>query len=69
MGRSEELPYAADVDSPLNRAEFGVLKNQYEKEQEKGWVTVQTKFNYAWALVKSEDKAEVAQGVALLMGE
>ena len=45
-----------------------MLRSQYEDESAKGWVSVQTKFNLAWGCVKSNDKIEVAEGVAILMG-
>ena len=38
-----------------------------QAEEAKGWVSVQTKFNYAWGSVKSSNKVEVGEGVALLM--
>jgi len=34
--------------SPLNPAELQVLRAQYEKEGE--YVSIQTKFNYAWVI-------------------
>jgi hypothetical protein len=34
------------LDSPLKPAELQVLRAQYEKEGE--YVSIQTKFNYAW---------------------
>ncbi|GAM34725.1 mitochondrial membrane fission protein [Talaromyces pinophilus] len=51
------LPYAAD-------AERQVLRAQYEKEGE--FVGVQTKFNYAWGLIKSDKRNEQQEGVQLL---
>ena len=45
-----------------------MLRSQFEDESAKGWVSVQTKFNLAWGCVKSNDKIEVAEGVAILMG-
>ena len=46
-----------------------MLKIQYEKELEAGHVTVQTKFNYAWGLVKSPKYEHQVNGVKLLQGE
>jgi fission 1 protein len=40
------FPDAADAESPLKPAELQVLRAQYEKEGE--YVSLQTKFNYAW---------------------
>ncbi|KAK4697365.1 hypothetical protein P7C71_g694, partial [Lecanoromycetidae sp. Uapishka_2] len=61
---SENLPYAADADSPLKPDELGVLRAQYEKEGP--YVGVQTKFNYAWGLIKSSSRSEQQEGVRLL---
>ncbi|TGO13586.1 hypothetical protein BTUL_0067g00290 [Botrytis tulipae] len=62
------LPYAADAErldvSPLKPAELQVLRAQYEKEGEH--VGVQTQFNYAWGLIKSNSRHEQQEGVRLL---
>ncbi|EED13185.1 mitochondrial membrane fission protein (Fis1), putative [Talaromyces stipitatus ATCC 10500] len=58
------LPYAADAESPLRPEELQVLRAQYEKEGE--YVGVQTKFNYAWGLIKSNLRSEQQEGVILL---
>ncbi|ATY60983.1 mitochondrial membrane fission protein [Cordyceps militaris CM01] len=59
-----ELPYALDAETPLNAAELKVLRAQFEKEGE--MVGVQTKFNYAWGLVKSDNRGDQQLGVRLL---
>ncbi|GAA5915547.1 hypothetical protein JCM6882_005933 [Rhodosporidiobolus microsporus] len=64
---SDVLPAAVDAQSPLQASELAVLRQQYLDESAKGWVSVQTKFNYAWGSVKSENRVEVGEGVALLM--
>ncbi|KAL9043591.1 MAG: hypothetical protein Q9214_003228 [Letrouitia sp. 1 TL-2023] len=51
-------------DSPLKPEELDVLRAQYEKEGY--YVGVQTKFNYAWGLIKSASRNEQQQGVHLL---
>ncbi|KJY01597.1 unnamed protein product [Zymoseptoria tritici ST99CH_3D1] len=61
---NEYLPYAADAESPLKPAELQVLRSQYEKEGE--YVSLQTKFNYAWGLIKSTSRIEQQEGVRLL---
>ncbi|KAL4741500.1 mitochondria fission 1 protein [Aspergillus similis] len=61
---SSNLPYAADAESPLKPAELQVLRAQYEKEGD--YVGVQTKFNYAWGLIKSNSRSEQQEGVRLL---
>ena len=58
------LPDAADAESPLKPAELQVLRSQYEKEGE--YVSLQTKFNYAWGLIKSSARPEQQEGVRLL---
>ncbi|CAI7584725.1 unnamed protein product [Penicillium bialowiezense] len=58
------LPYAADAESPLKPAELQVLRSQYEKEGD--YVGIQTKFNYAWGLIKSNIRPEQQEGVRLL---
>jgi len=52
------------VESPLKPEELQVLRTQYEKEGE--YVGVQTKFNYAWGLIKSNVRSEQQEGVRLL---
>ncbi|KAM3510089.1 hypothetical protein MY10362_000228 [Beauveria mimosiformis] len=59
-----ELPYALDAETPLNAAELKVLRAQYEKEGD--MVGIQTKFNYAWGLVKSTNRGDQQLGVRLL---
>lgn len=65
---SMSLPYAVDAQTSLSPAELQVLREQYESEVASGHVTTQTKFNYAWALVKSTTRAQMLQGVSLLTG-
>lgn len=45
-----------------------VLRKQHEKEVAQAHVTVQTKFNYAWGLVKSPMREHQVEGVRLLQG-
>ncbi|EMC96440.1 hypothetical protein BAUCODRAFT_108098 [Baudoinia panamericana UAMH 10762] len=58
------LPYAADAESPLKPAELQVLRSQYDKEGE--YVSLQTKFNFAWGLIKSDSRQDQQEGVRLL---
>lgn len=44
-----------------------VLRRQYIKEGE--YVTIQTKFNYAWGLIKSSKSDHVELGIKLLTGK
>jgi hypothetical protein len=59
---------AADAESPLKESELQVLRSQYLKEQEAQHITVQTKFNYAWGCIKSEEHSNQLEGVKLLTG-
>ncbi|KAI0091710.1 mitochondrial fission 1 protein [Irpex rosettiformis] len=61
-----ELPYAADAEVSLSYDELEVLRTQYQKEQTQAHVTIQTKFNYAWGLVKSPLREHQVEGVRLL---
>lgn len=45
---SSQLPYAVDATMSLSPEELGVLQEQYMAEQDKGYVSTQTKFNLAW---------------------
>jgi hypothetical protein len=60
----KELPYAADVEAPLKPAQLEVLKKQFESEGI--MVGAQTKFNYAWGLIKSDKRSEQLDGVKLM---
>ncbi|RDB20842.1 Mitochondria fission 1 protein [Hypsizygus marmoreus] len=61
-----ELPYAADAEVSLSYDELEVLRLQHEKELAQDYVTTQTKFNYAWGLVKSPMREHQVEGVRLL---
>ncbi|KIJ55321.1 hypothetical protein M422DRAFT_219942 [Sphaerobolus stellatus SS14] len=63
---SSDLPYAADAQTSISYDELEVLRLQYRKEQAQGEVSTQTKFNYAWGLVKSPKKEDQEEGVKLL---
>ncbi|KAF3942236.1 hypothetical protein ABW19_dt0201343 [Dactylella cylindrospora] len=60
----ENLPYAADAESPLKDVELEVLRKQYEREGQ--YVSIQTKFNFAWGLIKSDKAPEQRYGIKLL---
>ncbi|GBB95278.1 hypothetical protein RclHR1_02500027 [Rhizophagus clarus] len=61
-----DLPYAADAEFPLTIDELNVLRRQYERENVDGDATTQTKFNYAWGLIKSKRSTDQQFGVQLL---
>ncbi|PIA19629.1 mitochondrial fission 1 protein [Coemansia reversa NRRL 1564] len=58
------LPYAADAEQSLSADELLVLQRQYERELPQA--RIQTKFNYAWGLIKSPNKREQRLGVSLM---
>jgi hypothetical protein len=45
-----------------------VLRLQYQREVSQSHVTVQTKFNYAWGLIKSPKREHQVEGVGILQG-
>jgi len=61
-----DLPYAADAEVSLQYDELEVLRIQYQRELAQSHVTVQTKFNYAWGLIKSPVRDHQVEGVRLL---
>ncbi|KAF9977042.1 mitochondrial membrane protein [Actinomortierella ambigua] len=61
---NSNLPSMSDVDICLSEKELDVLKNQYIREGE--YVTEQTRFNYAWGLIKSRNRSDQTRGVLLL---
>jgi len=61
-----ELPYAADAELSLSYDELEVLRKQYQKEVAQNHVTIQTKFNFSWGLVKSPKREDQVEGIKLL---
>ncbi|KAF9922245.1 mitochondrial membrane protein [Linnemannia zychae] len=61
---TDNLPSMADADSCLSDSQLEVLRKQFIREGE--YVTEQTRFNYAWGLIKSKNRREQTQGVLLL---
>ncbi|KAI8049688.1 mitochondria fission 1 protein [Syncephalis plumigaleata] len=64
MSDQHHLPQINDIELPISKAELEVLRLQYEQEGQSA--TPQTKFNYAWGLVKSRSRSEQELGVQLL---
>nr|KAJ3420624.1 mitochondrial membrane protein [Polyrhizophydium stewartii] len=58
------LPHAYEAELSLAPEELQTLRDLYKKEGAS--VTPQTKFNYAWALVRSANKQDQQLGVDLL---
>ncbi|KAF9204418.1 mitochondrial membrane protein [Haplosporangium sp. Z 27] len=63
---TDNLPSISDADSCLPDSQLEILKKQYIREGE--YVTEQTRFNYAWGLIKSKTRRDQTQGVLLLTG-
>lgn len=53
-----------DIESPLSDEELYVLSQQYNNEGD--FVSVQTRFNYAWGLIKSRKVEDQQLGVQIL---
>jgi fission 1 protein len=49
--QSGSEPYAIDASMSLAPEELQVLQDQYVQEQDKGFISTQTKFNLAWCVV------------------
>lgn len=64
MPKFNYLPNLGDAFTPLSDEQLNILKEQVESEQPDP--TVQSQFNYAWGLVKSDDKADNKQGIDIL---
>lgn len=62
--KMSELPYAIEAEIALTHAEIDALRDQFNKEGSS--VTPQTKFNYAWGLIRSRTRNEQQLGVQLL---
>ncbi|KAI8391414.1 mitochondrial fission 1 protein [Radiomyces spectabilis] len=62
--KREAVPMVQEAQVSLSADELEVLRRQYMKEGE--YVTVQTKFNYAWGLIKSSKTEQVEHGIQLL---
>ncbi|KAG0759755.1 hypothetical protein G6F57_002347 [Rhizopus arrhizus] len=60
----DSVPLLQDAEVALSPAELEVLRRQYIKEGE--YVTVQTKFNYAWGLIRSTKADHIELGIKLL---
>ena len=63
-----EVRIYMDTSQRLLNCQVQVLRLQYEKERAQSHITVQTKFNYAWGLVKSPLRDHQVEGVRLLQG-
>lgn len=57
-------PDLVDIEQPLSDEELYVLAQQYANEGD--FVSVQTRFNYAWGLIKSRKLEDQQLGVQIL---
>ncbi|QPG74363.1 hypothetical protein FOA43_001690 [Brettanomyces nanus] len=64
MPKFSYLPNLQDAFTPLSEPQLAILERQVDSEQPDP--TVQSLFNYAWGLVKSEDKDDNKQGIEIL---
>ncbi|KAI7861466.1 hypothetical protein BDF14DRAFT_1869063 [Spinellus fusiger] len=62
--KTKSAPAVQEAEKSLGEEELEVLRRQYLKEGE--FVTVQTKFNYAWGLIRSRDHQDAELGLLLL---
>jgi mitochondrial fission 1 protein len=57
----EHLPQQQELSHPLLPTEVSLLRKEYENNS-----STQTKFNYAWGLIRSTTRTEQRQGLVLL---
>lgn len=60
------LPTIQDAETPLEVAQLEVLRKQVTKEGGEHTASLQSRFNYAWGLVRSETQSDQRHGVELL---
>lgn len=56
------------MDEILSKEDLKRFEEQYNAELEKGKVSSDTQFNYAWCLIRSDNKGDILKGVLLLQG-
>ncbi|CAO3678379.1 unnamed protein product [Umbelopsis ramanniana] len=61
---TDSIPFASNAETPLPAESLEVLRKQYMREGE--YATIQTKFNYAWGLIKCKRTIDIEKGVRLL---
>ncbi|RMX56480.1 hypothetical protein pdam_00014933 [Pocillopora damicornis] len=57
------------MDEILSEGDAKRFEDKYNAEVERGQVSSDTQFSYAWCLIKSSNKSEILKGVLLLQGE
>lgn len=56
------------MDEILSEGDAKRFEDKYNAEVERGQVSSDTQFSYAWCLIKSSNKSEILKGVLLLQG-
>ncbi|GMG40237.1 unnamed protein product [Ambrosiozyma monospora] len=64
MAKINYLPMLADLNTPLSEEQLAILEQQVESELPDP--TIQSQFNLAWGLIKSEDKYDNKHGITIL---
>ncbi|CAN6675042.1 mitochondrial fission 1 protein [Trichomonascus vanleenenianus] len=64
MSKESYLPTLEAVNQPLSAAELEVLRKKYREEGQ--YVSLQTRFNYAWGLIRSARVPDQQEGVRML---
>ncbi|KAI9334958.1 hypothetical protein BDR26DRAFT_822822, partial [Obelidium mucronatum] len=62
----EKLPFLIDLETTSSQEEINVLRTEYKKQVAAGKVNPQTKFDYAYNLVKSGLRKDHEAGLQLL---
>ncbi|KAJ3411666.1 mitochondrial membrane protein [Chytridiales sp. JEL 0842] len=58
--------FVLEAETSLTNSELQTLVEAYNKEKNSGPIRAQTKFDYAWALVRSKSKDDQQLGIQLL---
>ncbi|KAL9964841.1 hypothetical protein ACROYT_G028537 [Oculina patagonica] len=56
------------MDEILSKEDVKRFEEQYNAELEKGKVSTDTQFSYAWCLIRGDNKSDILKGVLLLQG-
>jgi len=56
------------MDEIISKEDRKRFEEQYNAELEKGKVSSDTQFNYAWCLIRSDKKDDILKGVLLIQG-
>ncbi|KAJ7381400.1 mitochondrial membrane protein [Desmophyllum pertusum] len=56
------------MEETISKEDVKRFEEQYNAELEKGTVSSDTQFSYAWCLIRSDNKNDILKGVLLLQG-